>query len=179
MATQNGKKTITISMRSLVIALLIFLFLIGIGVTVAVNYDAWFGAADPTAPSGSFTPDIDENAGEYTGEQPKDEGGEAVGIKIPGYPSITVPANQQDITVALLNPEGNPCYFVFNLVLKDTGETLYTSKMVPPGQSINQITLAQALPVGEYAATLQISTYSLTDGSAMNGANVETVLIAK
>ena len=35
------------------------------------------------------------------------------------------------------------------------------------------------LAEGEYDATIKISTYSLTDQSAMNGANVETVLIAK
>ncbi len=179
MANQNENKTITISKRTLIIIIAVLLLLIGIGVTVAVNYDNWFGNKEPTSSQGDFIPDIDENAGDYTGEKPKDEGGEAVGIKIPGYPSITIPANQKDITVALLNPEGNPCYFVFNLVLKDTGETIYTSKMVPPGKSINQITLAKGLTAGEHPATIQISTYSLTDGSAMNGANVETVLIAK
>jgi len=81
--------------------------------------------------------------------------------------------------MALLNPEGNPCYFTFELVLKDSGESLYQSKMVPPGQAITEITLARALPAGEYNATIKITTTSLEDGSAMNGANVETVLNVK
>ena len=102
-----------------------------------------------------------------------------MGIKIPGYPSITIPANQQEVTVALLNPEGNPCYFTFVLLLKDTGEVLYTSKLVPPGQVISSITLSRALSAGEYNAVIRISTASLEDGSAMNGANVETVLIVQ
>ena len=102
-----------------------------------------------------------------------------MGIKIPGYPSITLPANQEDVTLALLNPEGNPCYFTFELALKDTGEVLYTSGLVPPGQMISDLTLSRALPEGEYNAVIRISTTSLADGSAMNGANVETVLIAQ
>ena len=103
----------------------------------------------------------------------------AVGIKIPGYPSITLPKDQKTVNVALLNPEGNPCYFTFELVLKDTGESLYKSKLVPPGKAIHEITMSRALSAGEYDATIKITTTSVADGSAMNGANVETVLIVK
>jgi hypothetical protein len=39
--------------------------------------------------------------------------------------------------------------------------------------------MARALSAGQYEATIKISTTSLEDGSAMNGANVETVLIVK
>ena len=115
----------------------------------------------------------------WSGDQLPDksaDSGEAVGIKIPGYPSISLPANQQTVQVALLNPEGNPCYFTFELVLSDTDEVLYTSKQVPPGQMIEEITLTRPLEAGQYNATLRITTASLQDGSAMNGANVETIL---
>ena len=112
----------------------------------------------------------------YTPEVDNADSGEAVGIKIPGYPSISLPANQQTVQVALLNPEGNPCYFTFELVLSDTDEVLYTSKQVPPGQMIEEITLTRPLEAGQYNATLRITTASLQDGSAMNGANVETIL---
>ena len=78
--------------------------------------------------------------------------------------------------MALLNPEGNPCYFTFELVLTDTDEVLYTSKQVEPGQMIANITLNRALPAGQYNAELRITTASLQDGNAMNGANVVTVL---
>lgn len=98
------------------------------------------------------------------------------GIRIPGYPSITIPADTKDVTVNLMNPEGNPCYFTFTLVLKDTDETIYQSKMVEPGKAITQITLSKELSAGEYPAILKISTAALDDGRAMNGANVETVL---
>jgi len=173
---------IVISKKTLIVALLVLLLLL-VGVAVlALNWHAWFGPepeSSPAAPNVSF--DIDENAGNWNGQTLPDKTPEppAVGIKIPGYPSITLPANQQTVNMALLNPEGNPCYFTFELVLKDSGESLYQSKMVPPGQAITEITLARALPAGEYNATIKITTTSLEDGSAMNGANVETVLNVK
>jgi len=66
---------------------------------------------------------------------------------------------------ALLNPEGNPCYFTFELVLTDTDEVLYISMQVEPGQMITNITLNRALPAGRYNAELRITTASLQDGS--------------
>ena len=85
--------------------------------------------------------------------------------------------NPEDRNIKMLqNPEGNPCYFTFTLVLKDTDETIYQSKMVEPGKAITQITLSKELSTGEYPAILKISTAALDDGRAMNGANVETVL---
>ena len=172
---EKNSQGVTISRRTLIIALAVVLLLVAGGVILGLNWSRWFGPAPQQEQT--FTPDIDPNAGDWKdGELPDKNGGEAVGIKIPGYPSITLPANQQDVTVALLNPEGNPCYFTFELVLKDTDEVLYTSKMVPPGQIISDITLSRALPVGEYNAVIRIFTTSLEDGSAMNGANVETVL---
>ena len=123
----------------------------------------------------AFSPDLDENAIVQTdGIKEKPEG-----IRIPGYPRITISADTKDVTMNLQNPEGNPCYFTFEIALNDTGEVLYTSKLVPPGQAIYEITLSRPLTAGEYNAVIRISTTSLADGSAMNGANVETVLVVQ
>ena len=182
MNNENEKNdSIVIKKKYIIIAVAVLLLLVG-GIVVALNWGNWFGGSttvENSTVSQVGTPDIDQNAGKYEGSKPEDKGGEVKGIKIPGYPSITIPANQTDVTVALLNPEGNPCYFVFELALKDTGETLYKSKLVPPGQAITNITLSKPLDTGEHNAVIKISTFSLEDQSAMNGANVETVLIAK
>lgn len=173
-------KGITLTPKKLAVIAVVVVLLIAGGVTVGLNWNNWFGDKAPTSEQGGFTPDIDDNAGAWNGETPEDKTPDAKpGIKIPGYPSITLPADTKDVKVALLNPEDNPCYFTFTIVLKDTGETLYTSKMVPPGQAITNITLSKPLAKGEYNATIQITTAALTNGSAMNGANVETMLIVK
>lgn len=176
MSENTEKQGIVLTKGKLAVIIAAVLALIAGGIFVGVNWNNWFGDKPDTS---VMTPDIDPGAGDYTGEKPADQGGESTGIKIPGYPSITVAADTKEVTMALLNPEGNPCYFVFEIVLDDTGETIYKSKQVPPGKSISQVTLSKALPAGEHNATIKITTASLADLSAMNGANVKTVLTAK
>ena len=131
---------------------------------------------DPPDTNSGFV--IDPNAGD--GKKPvADTPAKADSIQIPGYPSITIAANTPNVIMALLNPEGNPCYFKFEIVLKDTGETIYESQYVPPGKTITDVTLTHGLSEGEHPATIKISTVALDQKTPLNGANVETVLIAK
>lgn len=136
-------------------------------------------STEPSESSVSSQIEIDSNAQDWTEEEPEDKGGAVTGIKIPGYQYVTIDKDTTNVKMALLNPEGNPCYFIFEICLKETGEVLYTSKAVPPGQVINDVTLTRGLPAGEYEAVIKITTISTADGSAMNGANVETVLIVQ
>ena len=179
----KNNSQIVISKKMFIITLIVLLLLVVGCVTMVLNRNAWFNdqSDDPSPSSQPGNLEIDENAGNWNGQTlpDKTEDAPAVGIKIPGYPSITLPKDKETVNVALLNPEGNPCYFTFELVLKDTDETLYKSKLVPPGQAITEITMSRALSAGEYNAIIKIATTSLEDGSAMNGANVETVLIVK
>ena len=167
-----------------VIAIIILLLLFG-GVFVGLNWNNWFGENEvqPTQTSQASEPensvDIDPNAGDWTGSKPVDQEPSSKGIKIPGYPSITIAANTKNVTMALLNPEENPCYFKFEIVLKDTDETIFESKYVEPGKAITDVELKRPLSAGEYPAIIKISTLSLDGSSPMNGANVETVLAAK
>ena len=177
----KNNSQIVISKRTFIIAIVILLLLVIGSVTVALNWNDWTQSAALPSPTYNGNPDIDPGASDWNGGTlpDKSENAPAAGIKIPGYPSIALPKDKETVTVAFVNPEDNPCYFTFELVLKDTGESLYKSKLVPPGQAITQITMARALSSGEYNAIIKISTTSLTDGTAMNGANVETVLIVK
>ena len=131
-------------------------------------------------PDSAFEPNLDSNASETaSNDGNNEEADKPEGIRIPGYPSITVPADTTDIEMNLENPVGNPCYFTFEIVLSDTGETIYKSDMVEPGKAITNVKLQHPLAAGEHNAVIKISTASLTDGKTMNGANVETVLVAK
>ncbi|MDO4272500.1 MAG: hypothetical protein Q4D16_02425 [Eubacteriales bacterium] len=153
----------------------------GIG---AVAYQrGWIGnkSASVDSQTDPASPDIDPNAGDWDGKIPEAPKGDPdnKNITLPGYPKIYIPAGQTDVDVAFSNPEGNPCYFTFQLVLKDSGEVLYESKQVPPGEAITKASLSRPLEAGEYPATLKIVTASIVDLSAMNGANMETVLEVK
>ena len=186
----NENKGIVITRKTIVIVAVIFLLLLAGGVALGLNLadknggsgETQGGAIQAAAQTESEKPAIqlDENAGEYTGELPKEQNsGEAVGIKIPGYPSITIAKDAADVKMALLNPEGNPCYFKFEIALKDSGETLFESKYVKPGDCIYDVHLEKPLAEGEHPAVIKISTISLDGETPLNGANVETVLIAK
>lgn len=171
---EKENKGITLKRSHLIAAVIVGVVLMAGGIILGLNWQNWFGGKPDTSQA-----EIDPGAKDYEGSKPKDEGGASKGIAIPGYPSIGLPANTKDVQVALLNPEGNPCYFTFEIVLKDGNESLYTSKLVPPGKAVTDITLSRELAPGDYDATIKISTSSLTDQSPMNGANVETVLIVK
>ncbi|WP_256157814.1 hypothetical protein [Blautia marasmi] len=152
---------------------------IAVGGAGAAGYKlGWFGGDNDKAQEEQVSADIDPNAGDWDGTIPEAPKGDpnAENIELPGYPKIYIPAGQTDVDVAFSNPEGNPCYFTFQLVLKDSGEVLYESKQVPPGEAITTATLSKALDAGEYAAELRITTASIVDLSPMNGANMETVL---
>lgn len=105
------------------------------------------------------------------------ETGSSDQIVIPGYGEILLDADTRDVMLILPNPSGNPCYFRFSILLKESGEVIYTSGLVPPGKAIGELRLKRALSEGNYPATIQIETFSLDEShTPMNGANVETVL---
>lgn len=97
-------------------------------------------------------------------------------ITIPGFEKMTIKAGETSVETYLYNPEGNDCYFEISIVLADTEEVLYQSKMVSPGQALYEIELTRALEAGEYDAIVRYKVYDLSDYSDKNGANVPFVL---
>ena len=163
------------SKKPLIIIIIVILVIAAAGAVLYFNWGNWFGNNPVQDTNSDFV--IDPNAGD--GSVPTQSPQKAESIQIPGYPSITIAANTPNVTMALLNPEGNPCYFKFEIVLKDSGETIYESQYVPPGKTITDVTLTHGLSEGEHPATIKISTVALDQKTPLNGANVETVLIAK
>lgn len=123
--------------------------------------------------------DLDPGARPWDGGEIPGGDGDATGIKIPGYDSITIRADRTDATVSLVNPENNPCYFEVSIILENTGEVIYKSKKIKPGYAVKQITLNHSLPMGVYDAKVHYDTFSLTDQKPLNGAEVKVKLIAQ
>lgn len=123
---------------------------------------------------------IDSSAADYSipgYENPS--GGERGRIRIPTYSDWEMEAGTDRIDVPLVNTEGNPCYMRFAVKLKDGGEVLYQSDLVPPGQAIPRFRLNRALAAGTYPVTVSISTFSLDDPSQpLNGAELGTDIVA-
>jgi hypothetical protein len=100
---------------------------------------------------------------------------------IPGYDTIRIPAGAADVNMLLINPAGNPGDFTFEIILKDSGETLYKSGLVTPAMCIENITVSKPLPKGEYEAHLKINIYepdSLNPVS-IGDAGIDFILVAE
>jgi len=80
-------------------------------------------------------------------------------IIYPGMHILTIPAATAKEKIHPGNPQGNACSLIFELALADTGETLYISDIVSPGDGIGSIRLIKPLPKGEYRAWLIIRAY--------------------
>ena len=123
---------------------------------------------------------IDPNAGEYVEpEQPP-------GVTIPGFGSLTIPANTKELKgINLHNPTKNEgwYYLTFKICLLDkngeVSETLYESQLLPPGLYIQDITLSRGLAPGEYAAVMKVQPYRIADKSPTNNADLKMTIIVK
>lgn len=100
-------------------------------------------------------------------------------ISIPGFETWTIDAGETRVSTNFYNPQKNRCYFVISVVLNDTGETIYESRYVKPGQHLYEVELTKALEAGRYPATIHYSTYSMNDQTPLNGADVPFELVVK
>lgn len=173
---KRGKimKENTKSSKPIIIVLTaIIILLVGAGVTVGI---IMMNNNQPTEQSQGVV--FDNNASHYE-KTVENKGGSDSGIKVPGYPDITVDSGTKDFPITLLNPEGNPCNFKFTLTLADTGEDICTTNLVKPGDAIKGVTLDKALEKGEYTLLVNIATFSTDDNTEMNGAQIKTKLTVK
>ncbi len=165
--TKNSKPII-------IVLTAIIILLIGAGVTVGI---IMFNGNNQTEQQSQGVV-FDNNASHYE-KDVENKGGSDSGIKVPGYPDITVDAGTTDFPITLLNPKDNPCNFKFTLTLADTNENLCTTNLVKPGDAIKGVTLDKPLEKGEYTLLVNIATYSTDNNTEMNGAQVKTKLTVK
>lgn len=127
---------------------------------------------NPTFPDQPWNPVLEEII-----DIDDDQNNEIPQIQVAGFSSWHIPAGKtENIPVSLKNPDGNPCYFSFDIYLKDTKDVLYISKMVKPGDEIKKININKALSSGEYTAVVHINTNELETGNEMNDASFEVKL---
>ena len=133
---------------------------------------------DTKTPTSGMKLELDGSAVDWDGSGILQESG-GRGIKIPGYNTIYFPAHTLTVPITLYNPEGNICYFVFELYIGEKEEPVYTSGYVEPGKAVTQIHLLEKLSAGDYLLQIKINTYNLQTKTAMNSAVVKTDLIVR
>ena len=71
-------------------------------------------------------------------------------------------------------------YFQISFYLPDIDETIYTSKLIKPGQSLYEITLEKEMEAGEYPLTIQYATFTADEErTPQNGAEVNCTLVVR
>jgi hypothetical protein len=83
-------------------------------------------------------------------------------INFKGITNFRVDADTGIGHAKLTNPAGNPCYFKFILTLSSTGELLYESNYVKPGDTLENEKLLKSLSPGKHKARLNVETKSLS-----------------
>lgn len=107
-------------------------------------------------------PDVDPSAKKCDMALKRPDNIDASKVLIPGYGKFTIDKGSNTIDTVLFNPAGNPCYFQFTLVEKDTGDVLYKSKLVPPGEGIAPVKMNKTFEQeGTYKAILKFRTSDL------------------
>ena len=140
--------------KKIVLIILILLILIPVGIFINKN----------------ISEELDSNVVKWTQEKNLDP----KSVKIPGYSTIKIPSDTKNVQITLGNPEGNQCYFKFELLVN--GESLYKSDFVQAGYAIKNIELKKALEKGTYDAVIKITPYSLDKQSQYAGANVRATV---
>lgn len=101
-------------------------------------------------------------------------------ILLPGYDVLVMNYATQNVDIALLNPDGNECYFKYHIILKDSGNELYTTGFIKPGTAVTRFKVDKKMPKGKYAIIIRIDAADLKDPEKLyNGGAIEAVLEVK
>ena len=120
---------------------------------------------------------IDPNIGYTPTPAPKEPG-----IAIPGWGSIFLPADSLEAEADLYNPEDNKdwYYLTFQLCLKDTGEVVFQTGLIPPGMYCTKVTLNRAWEAGTYEGIMHVQPYYMRDPPApTNNADFDIQIIIR
>lgn len=101
-------------------------------------------------------------------------------ITVNGVPEMHLVAGQREQNFVFSNPENNPCFFVIEMELADTGEIIYTSNLLPPGYSISKFTLNRPLEAGTYNVVLHYKPTTFDqEQRPLNNMDIKTTIIAE
>ena len=176
--TSSGDKpSRVIKLLIIILILLILLLIAGIAA-----FTSALGPPKTLLPSnGGVELVLDPNA-----VLPESEKYVAQGVAIPGWGSITIPADADEIAIDFYNPDENDGFFylTFELRLIDDSEqgyeVLYTSDLIEPGMHVKTAKLSHGLAAGEYDAVIHVQPYRMNSNlTPTNNADMQTVLKAE
>lgn len=94
---------------------------------------------------------------------------------------MKVPAGVLEAEASLFNPADNEgwYYLTFELRLKETGEVVFTTGLIPPGMFCTKVNLNRTFEAGKYPCVMHVQPYRVSDLSTTNNAHFEMELIVE
>lgn len=148
--------------KAILLPLLILIFLAGI-----VLGTMWYLNREPG-------PNLDDTAVAYKFEGLVNT--DPTSTMIPMIDNIEVYGGPH-VEQALINPEGNTCYFIYSITLDDTGEEIYRSDLIEPGKAIVGFDLTDTPAAGSYNVTINVEARDIDDyEQEVNGGQIQAVM---
>lgn len=84
----------------------------------------------------------------------------------------------------LLNVEGNAYNLQYTIMLKETGEEIYQSKVIRPGYGVREFNMNRSFEAGEYPIVIRVNSSAMEESdnaedAAYNAGQLEAVLIVE
>jgi len=99
-------------------------------------------------------------------------------IIFPAFHNQTIAVNSGNMTIELYNYENNNCWFMFEIILTDAREILYTSELLAPGTRIETVVQTGLLETGEHEAVLNVRAYSLDNFTEIYETSTKFIIVA-
>lgn len=102
-------------------------------------------------------------------------------VTVFGFSQIKMSENCRKVEINYYNPEQNAdkYYLKVSIELKETGEILYESDLIPPGQAIKYAEFSKELSSGTYDATIHVQPYKMNDFTTTNNADLDIKIIVE
>ena len=132
-------------------------------------------AEQTPSPAPTISLVIDPNIGNSPTPPPVEPG-----VAIPGWGGIKLPSGTTEADVSLYNPKENEgwYYLTFQLKLKETGETLFQTGLIPPGMYCTKVNLLREIEPGVYKGTMHVQPYYMREPpSPTNNADFDITIL--
>ena len=126
--------------------------------------------ADPNVKVGTLQENPEERQKEL--EQMVEEG--MITFSINATPVLS--DGQSKANLMIENPSENGNRFTVQIFRRDSGEKIYESGYLDPGQYIDEVALDVSLAAGEYPCTAYFTAYQIADNSYIGRAGAELTL---
>lgn len=102
---------------------------------------------------------------------------EPIDIRIPRCENIHLSLAEKTCDFCFTNPETNKCYLRVAITRHDTNETVFTSSLISPGKTLDNIILTTSFShFKSYEAMVKVDAYSLSGLTFLNSLIMDAVI---